>query len=58
MTLANCCVGDLVRLWSGDVVTTEVLNSSRACIRPDGVTETGFTDRTGTCRVIRARRPA
>jgi hypothetical protein len=58
MTLADCRVGDRVRLWSGDVVTIEVLNFSRARIRPDGVTEATFVDRTGTRHVIRARRPA
>jgi hypothetical protein len=58
MTLADCRVGDRVRLWSGDVATIEVLNFSRARIRPDGVTEATFVDRTGTQRVIRARRRA
>jgi hypothetical protein len=58
MTLADCRVGDRVRLWSGDVVTIEVLNPSRARLRPAGVIETAFIDRLGTRRVIRARREA
>jgi hypothetical protein len=58
MTLADCRVGDRVRLWNGTIVTIEVLNFSRARIRQVGVTEAAFVDRTGTHRVIRARRPA
>jgi hypothetical protein len=59
MTLADCREGSVVRMWSGEEVMVELVNLSRARIRPIGYVENTFPDpKTGTMKTVRSRRPA